>query len=46
MSFGTDYIDEVNEADPNSLGEDNVWDFTTANFFIVNDFESYNDLGI
>jgi len=37
-------IDEVNEADPNSLWKGSVWSFTTANFLIVDDFESYNDL--
>ena len=37
-------IDEVNEADPNSLCKGNVWSFTTANFLIVDDFESYNYL--
>ena len=37
-------IDEVNESDPNSPWKGNVWSFTTANFLIVDDFESYNDL--
>ena len=35
-------IDEVNEADPNSFPKGNVWNFTTANFIIVDDFESYD----
>jgi hypothetical protein len=35
-------IDEVNEADTNSLCKGSVWSFTTANFLIVDDFESYN----
>ena len=37
-------IDEVNILDPNSLWKGNVWSFTTANFLVVDDFESYNDL--
>jgi hypothetical protein len=37
-------IDEVNEADPNSLCKGSVWGFTTADFLIVDDFESYNML--
>jgi len=37
-------IDEVNEAEPNNLCKGSVWSFTTANFLIVDDFESYNIL--
>ncbi len=37
-------IDEVNNANTNSPWTGNVWSFTTANFLIVDDFESYNDL--
>jgi len=37
-------IDEVNETDPNSPWKGDVWSFTTANFIVVDDFESYNDL--
>jgi len=37
-------IDEVNEAEPNNLCKGSVWSFTTANFLIVDDFESYNRL--
>ena len=36
-------IDEVNETDPNSPLRDNVWSFTTADFLVVDDFESYDD---
>ncbi|MHC4487082.1 MAG: discoidin domain-containing protein [Planctomycetota bacterium] len=37
-------INEVNMAEtPNTL-EGNLWDFTTAVFLVVDDFESYNDL--
>jgi len=37
-------IDEVNNANPDSPWTGSVWSFTTANFLIVDDFESYNDL--
>ena len=37
-------IDEVNNANPDSPWIGPVWSFTTANFLIVDDFESYNDL--
>ncbi len=37
-------IDEVNNANPDSPWKGNVWQFTTANFLVVDDFESYNDL--
>ncbi len=37
-------IDEVNNANPDSPWKGNVWMFTTADFFVVDDFESYNDL--
>jgi hypothetical protein len=36
-------VDEVNEADPNSPWRGSVWRFTTANFVVVDDFESYDD---
>ncbi len=37
-------IDEVNNANPDSPWTGILWSFTTANFLIVDDFESYNDL--
>jgi len=37
-------VDEVNNLNPDSPWLGNVWSFTTANFLIVDDFESYNDL--
>ncbi len=37
-------IDEVNNTNPDSPWTGNVWSFTTANFIVVDDFESYNDL--
>jgi hypothetical protein len=36
-------IDEVNDAHPQSPWVGTVWSFTTANFLIVDDFESYTD---
>jgi len=37
-------IDEVNNVDPDSPWAGNLWSFTTADFLIVDDFESYNDI--
>jgi len=37
-------IDEVNNVNPDSPWIGPVWSFTTANFLIVDDFESYNDI--
>jgi len=36
-------IDEANNANPDSPWTGPLWSFTTANFLIVDDFESYND---
>ncbi len=36
-------IDEVNDTEPNSPWKGNVWNFTTANYIVVEDFEDYND---
>jgi hypothetical protein len=36
-------IDEVNQTNPNSPWRGNIWSFTTGNFIVVDDFESYND---
>jgi hypothetical protein len=37
-------IDEVNNTNPDSPWVGPVWNFTTANFLVVDDFESYNDI--
>ncbi len=37
-------IDEVNNVNTDSPWVGPVWSFTTANFLVVDDFESYNDL--
>ncbi len=47
LEWNTTYywrIDEVNNTNPDSPWTGNVWSFTTANFLVVDDFESYNDL--
>ncbi len=36
-------VDEVNEAKTVALWEGNLWEFSTQEFVIVDDFESYND---
>jgi len=36
-------IDEVNPAEPDGPWKGIVWSFTTANFIVVDDFESYTD---
>ena len=37
-------VDEVNDTNPDSPWPGILWSFTTANFLVVDDFESYNDL--
>jgi len=37
-------VDEVNNNNPDSPWPGILWSFTTANFLVVDDFESYNDL--
>jgi hypothetical protein len=37
-------VDEFNDLNPNSPWKGNVWSFKVINYFIVDDFESYNDL--
>jgi hypothetical protein len=37
-------VDEVNDTNPDSPWPGILWGFTTANFLVVDDFESYNDL--
>ena len=49
LKFNTQYfwrVDEVNMASTDSPWRGSVWSFTTANFLVVDDFESYtNDIG-
>jgi len=37
-------IDEVNNTNPDGPWTGILWSFTTANFLVVDDFESYNDI--
>jgi hypothetical protein len=46
LEFNTTYywrIDEVNAPPDSGITKGNVWSFTTANFIVVDDFESYTD---
>ncbi len=46
LEYGKTYywkIDEVNDAATPAVREGAVWSFSTAEFFAVDDFESYND---
>ena len=36
-------VDEINEANPNSPWKGDVWRFTTGDFWVLDDFEDYND---
>lgn len=47
LEWNTTYfwrVDEVNNSNPASPWIGKTWSFTTANFIIVDDMESYNDL--
>jgi len=47
LEWGTTYywrVDEINNNNPDSPWVGGVWNFTTANFLIVDDMEAYNDL--
>ncbi len=37
-------VDEVNEAETPNMWQGEIWDFATQEYFVVDDFESYNDL--
>jgi hypothetical protein len=37
-------VDEINDTNPDSPWTGALWSFTTANFLIIDDMESYNDL--
>ncbi len=46
LEWGKTYywrVDEVNEASPDSPWRGQLWSFTTADFLVIDDFESYND---
>jgi len=47
LEWNTTYywrVDEANNANADSPWTGPLWSFTTANFLIIDDFESYNDL--
>jgi len=47
LEWNTTYywrVDEANNANADSPWTGPLWSFTTANFLVVDDFESYNDL--
>ncbi|MHC4805631.1 MAG: discoidin domain-containing protein [Planctomycetota bacterium] len=47
LDLGTTYywrVDEVNEAETPTTWQGGLWDFTVQDHFVVDDFESYNDL--
>jgi hypothetical protein len=47
LEWNTTYywrVDEVNNANADSPWTGSLWSFTTANFLIVDDMESYNDI--
>ncbi|MCP4611549.1 MAG: hypothetical protein GY845_22790 [Planctomycetes bacterium] len=47
LEWNTTYywrVDEANSTNANSPWTGNIWSFTTANFLIIDDMESYNDL--
>jgi len=47
LDWGTTYywrVDEVNYAETPSTWQGDIWNFTTQEYFVIDDFESYNDL--
>jgi len=47
LDLGTTYywkVDEINIAETPSMWQGDIWDFTTQEFLVVDDFESYNDI--
>ncbi|MBN2180852.1 MAG: discoidin domain-containing protein [Sedimentisphaerales bacterium] len=47
LDLGTTYywrVDEVNNANVTPIWQGSTWSFTTSNYRIVDDFESYNDI--
>jgi hypothetical protein len=46
LDFGTKYfwrVDAINDVNPDSPWKGPVWNFTTGNFWVVDDFESYTN---
>lgn len=47
LAFNTQYywrVDAINDKNPDSPWKGAVWTFTTGNFLVVDDFESYQDV--
>jgi hypothetical protein len=47
LSLGSDYfwrVDEVNNAEATNLWPGDTWSFSTQEYLVVDDFESYNDI--
>ncbi|MCP4450663.1 MAG: hypothetical protein GY809_04325, partial [Planctomycetes bacterium] len=47
LAFNTKYywrVDEVNEVNPDSPWRGGIWNFTTADFVAIDDFEGYTDV--
>ncbi len=44
LQWGQTYYWRVDGTEPNSLWKGSVWSFTVANYIVVDDFESYNDI--
>ena len=47
LDLGTTYywrIDEVNDAETTPIWLGDIWNFTTQEYFVIDDFEAYNDL--
>jgi len=48
LDLGSNYywrVDEVNDAATPSTWQSSIWSFTTQEYIVVDDFESYNDIG-
>ncbi|MCH7559701.1 MAG: discoidin domain-containing protein, partial [Planctomycetes bacterium] len=46
LDLGTTYywrVDEVNEVETPTTWQSDIWNFTTQKYFVVDDFEDYND---
>jgi len=47
LDMGSTYswrVDEVNSAEATSIWPGDTWNFTTSDYIVVDDFESYNDI--
>jgi len=47
LDLGTTYywrVDEVNDAEMPSVWQGDIWSFTSQQYLVVDDFESYNDI--